>query len=312
MINTVLGPVAPQALGQTLIHEHITTADWSFRAAFGKAYFDREKVFADAVAQFSRLKTEYGLGTVVDGTPINLGRDVELIRDVAAATGLHFVVSTGFYTQMDPVVECHTPAEKAALLVRECENGIGDTGIRPGIFKCAVGEAGFTDFTIELLRSVACAARETGLPVFVHTTVHSRSGEGAADLFTDCGVAPERVILGHSGDTNDLDYLEGLLSRGFYLGMDRFGLHRINNSLENRVDTIAKLCARGWAERLLLSHDRALYLGFGGGWDDEDCPTAPDMTILHRLALPMLLEKGVTCAQIDTMLIDNPARVLAG
>lgn len=310
MINTALGQISVHKLGQTLIHEHITAADWSFRTAFGRKYFDRDKVFADAVAQFTRLKEEYGLGTVVDGTPINLGRDVELIRDVSEATGLNFIISTGFYTQMEPVLECHTHKEKVSLLVDECENGILDTGIKPGIFKCAVGEAGFTDFAVELLVAVACAAVETGLPVFCHTTVHNRSGERVGDIFEENGVKPEKLVLGHSGDSNDIDYLESLLRRGFYLGMDRFGLHKVNNSLENRVDTIAKLCARGWADKLLLSHDRAVYLGFGGGWDDPDCPTAPDLTTIHRLALPMLAKAGVAESDIDKMLIENPAKLL--
>lgn len=311
MVNTVFGPVNAEELGQTLIHEHITAADWSFRAAFGKKYFDRDKVFSDAVAQFGVLKREYGLRTVADGTPINLGRDVGLIKDVAEASGVNFIVSTGFYTQMDPVVECHTPDEKTALLVDECKNGILDTGIRPGIFKCAVGEAGFTDFAVELLGSVARAAKETGLPVFCHTTVHNRSGERVGDIFTDNGVDPEKLVIGHSGDSNDIGYLEGLLKRGFYLGMDRFGLHRVNNSIENRVETIAKLCEKGWADKLLLSHDRAVFLGFGGGWDDPDCPTAPDLTTVHRVALPMLRKRGVSESDIEKMLISNPARLFA-
>ncbi|WP_272818788.1 hypothetical protein [Prescottella equi] len=97
-VNTVRGPIDRSQLGQTLIHEHIVTADWSMRMAFGENYYEHDVIVERAVAQFLRAR-ESGVRTVVDGTPVNMGRDIGLIREVSERTGLEFVVSSGFYYQ---------------------------------------------------------------------------------------------------------------------------------------------------------------------------------------------------------------------
>ena len=96
MVNTVLGPVASDKLGQTLMHEHITCADWSMRMNFGDKFLQYDKLVEMASGQLKKLK-EYGIDTFVDGTAVNLGRDIHLLRDVAEKSGVNIVASSGFY-----------------------------------------------------------------------------------------------------------------------------------------------------------------------------------------------------------------------
>jgi phosphotriesterase-related protein len=117
-----------------------------------------------------------------------------------------------------------------------------------------------------------------------------------------------RVVIGHSGDSTDLDYLKGLLARGSTLGMDRFGLDRIS-AFEDRVNTVAELCRQGYAGQLVLSHDAsAVWGGFPGAARGQANPNW-HYTHIHDDVLPALQERGVTAGQIEQMLVENPRRI---
>ena len=315
-VNTVTGPIETSKLGSTLMHEHICCADWSMRMNFGERFFKFDKVTEAAAAMFSKMSRECGIATVVDGTPVNLGRDVHLIRKVAERTGLHFIASSGFYYQEEPWLMYRSEDEIYELLLDECLNGIEGTGILPGIMKCAVGEAGITPLIRKILTAVARTATKTGLPVFCHHTVFSRNGGDILDIFEHQGVSLGRVILGHSGDTDDLTYLKGMLGRGCYIGMDRFGYCDITLSLPRRAAAIAALCEAGYESKLLLSHDLAVYLGLTESWEEfqqtDPEKRSPDFTLIHKAVLPALLSAGVTQAAFDRMMTDNPRRFFEG
>lgn len=312
-VNTVRGPIDRSQLGQTLIHEHIVTADWSLRMAFGENYYEHDVIVERAVAQFLRAR-ESGVRTVVDGTPVNMGRDIGLIREVSERTGLEFVVSSGFYYQEEVFLNWRSEDEIHAWLSRECEDGIAGTGVRPGIMKAACADGGITPILDRVFRAIGRVAAEQRLPVFCHHHPDVGNGEGILDLFEDCGVEPRQVVLGHSGDTNDLGYLETMLRRGCYLGMDRFGHCAVGNSLAARVRTIVELCARGHGDRLLLSHDLATYFGVFGSWqdfkDDESNDPAVDFTFVNRQVVPALEASGLDPETVRAMLEDNPAEFL--
>lgn len=312
-VHGVLGPIARSDLGQTLIHEHITTADWSMRHAFGGRFFDRAVVVERAVEQFTRAKA-CGVRTVVDGTPVNMGRDVELIREVAQRTGVNFVVSSGFYYQDEVYLAWRTEAEIGALLSAEWSEGIAGTGVRPGMMKVACADDGITEILGKVFRAAGSVAAEHDVPIFCHHHPDVRNGDAIMDIFDDCGVAPDRVVLGHSGDSGDLAYLEAMLQRGCYLGMDRFGHCAVSRSLDDRVATIVALCERGYADRLVLSHDLAAYFGVFGDWDGFLAQPEPevDFTFVHRHVVPALENAGLAREAVHSMLVDNTAAVLAG
>lgn len=314
LVHGVLGPLDSTELGQTLIHEHIVTADWSMRMAFGDHFYEHQVVADRAVQQFSKAK-DRGVRTVVDGTPVNMGRDVHLIREVAERTHLNFVVSSGFYALEEAYLTYRSVDEVHEFLSREFEEGIAGTDVRPGMMKAACGDAGITPILETAFRAIGRVAAEQQVPIFAHHHVSVANGDAILDVLEDCGVTPAQVVLGHSGDTNDLEYLERMLRRGCYLGMDRFGYCAVSNSLEDRVQTIVELCSRGYSAQLLLSHDLATYLGVFGTWQNfkSSDPTDADVdfTFIHSSVMPALESAGLEPSEVAAMLERNPANLFA-
>ena len=307
LINSVTGPIDTTALGPTLIHEHVGGADWSLRMNGGPRFFDYAAVLDKAVALFSKAKHECGITTVVDGTPINLGRDVKLIRDVAERTGINFIVSSGFYYHEEPSLQDCSVDDLYDFLLNDCRNGVADTGIMPGIMKSAVGAAGVTPLLRKILTAIARVSATTGLPVFCHHDVHARTGEEILDIYEHEGVDLNRFILGHSGDTDDLTYLETMLKRGCYIGMDRFAYCDFMLGLQPRVNTIAALWKKGYGSQMMLSHDLVAYRGRIG----TSAPQieTPDLTFIHKTVFPALIAAGVPQPELDRMITENPRRL---
>jgi len=196
------------------------------------------------------------------------------------------------------------------LFVRDITEGIADTGVKAGILKCATDEPGLTPGVERVLRAVGQAHRATGVPITTHTHAHSRRGLDQQRIFAEEGVDLTRVIIGHSGDTTDLDYLEELVDAGSYLGMDRFGLDNIL-SFDDRVDTVARMCERGHAHKMVLAHDASCHID----WLPEAALplVLPNWHYLHihNDVLPALRKRGVTEEQITTMLVDNPRTIFS-
>ena len=159
-----------------------------------------------------------------------------------------------------------------------------------------------------ILRATAQAHRRTGVPISTHTHALRRVGLDQQRIFREEGVDLSRVVIGHSGDTTDLDYLEELISHGSYLGMDRFGIDSIL-SFEDRVNTVAAMCARGYAVRMVLSHDAACYMHH---LPERELPALlPRWHYLHihNDVIPALKQKGVSDEQVQTMLVENPRQI---
>ena len=138
------------------------------------------------------------------------------------------------------------------------KQGIADTGIKAGILKCATDEPGITPGVERVLRAVAQAHKRTGVPISTHTHAGLRRGLEQQRIFEEEGVDLSRVVIGHSGDSTDVGYLEELIAAGSYLGMDRFGIDAIS-SFEDRVNIVATMCERGHADKMVLSHDANCY-----------------------------------------------------
>ena len=134
------------------------------------------------------------------------------------------------------------------MFVRDMTTGIADTGVKAGILKCATDRLGVTTDIDRILRATAKAHRMTGVPISTHTYARGKVGLDQQRIFREEGVDLSRVVIGHSGDTTDLDYLEELIRNGSYIGMDRFGIDTILG-FEERVKTVAALCGRGHAGR---------------------------------------------------------------
>jgi phosphotriesterase-related protein len=197
------------------------------------------------------------------------------------------------------------------MFAGDITDGIAGTGVRAGLLKCAIDHQGLTSGVERVMRAVAQTHHRTGTPITVHTDPGSRSGLVVQKVLChEEGVDPNRIVLGHSGDSTDADHLSELAEAGFVLGMDRFGIN-LEMSFEERADIVVELCRRGFADQLVLSQDAACYID----WIDPGVlPFLPQWHYLHihDEVLPYLREHGVTDDQVTAMLVDNPRRYFEG
>jgi len=314
-IQSVSGPLQAQQLGRVLMHEHVFILDPDFLINYPELDgFDEARHVPDAIVRLNELKSG-GIDTIVDLTVMGIGRDIRRIRTVQAETDLQILVATGLYTFNEVPHIIHIrglsyPGGAAALLtemfVGDITEGIAGTGVRAAILKCATDEQGVTPDVELVLRSVARAQRATGVPISTHTHALTKRGLEQQDVFESEGVDLSRVVIGHSGDTTDLAYLEEIMRRGSFIGMDRFGIDPIL-SFDDRVATVATLCERGHADQMVLSHDAACFIDLSPNIRAH----LPNSHYLHitRDVIPALEKHGVSQDQIDQMLITNPRRI---
>jgi phosphotriesterase-related protein len=306
LLNTAAGAIDTANLGVTLMHEHVFIMTTEIMENYPEGWGDGAKREADAIVRLNELKSR-GVDTIVDLTVVGLGRYVPRIARIAAATELNILVATGLYTYNDVPMYFHYlgpgaplggPEPMIEMFVRDIEHGIGDTGIKAAILKCATDEPGVTPGV------------ETGVPISTHTHAETKRGLEQQRIFAEEGVDLTRVIIGHSGDTTDIGYLEELIAAGSYLGMDRFGVDAFL-STEERVKTVATMCERGHAEKMVLSHDASCYFD---ALPEATLPVAlPNWHYLHihNDVIPALRQRGVTDEQLTTMLVDNPRRIFS-
>ena len=307
-VETVTGPASASDLGFTLMHEHIFVLSEGVPATFPSVW-DREADTKRAVDVLRRLK-ERGVSTLVDVTVLGNGRDVPLIQQVARESGLRVIVATGLYTydELPHYFQTRSIDHMVDLFVQDITEGTQGTSARAAILKCATDRPGVTPGVEKVLHAVARAHRRTGVPITTHTDARSEQGLAQQDIFESEGVDLSRVIIGHSGDSDDIEYLRKLLERGSYIGMDRFGLD-IYLTTDRRVATIARLCEMGYAGRMVLSQDAAVHIdwfppeirqGLGSNWNH--------FHIVDEV-LPALRQAGVSDEQVRLMTVENPRRI---
>jgi phosphotriesterase-related protein len=193
----------------------------------------------------------------------------------------------------------------AELFVREIREGIDDTGVKAAFLKCAVERHGIVGDIPRILAAVSAAAIETGVPVMVHTNAAAGTGLLALEALTDAG-EPSRIVIAHAGDSNDMAYLRSIADTGAWLGCDRFSIEHFNPD-ERRIETLVKLLANGYGDRIHLSHDAASFVDFMVG-DPAFANEKPDYLHISTKILPALRDAGVTDEQIDELMIANPRR----
>jgi phosphotriesterase-related protein len=316
-VNTVLGLVDGGNLGSTLMHEHVfvlspeiekTADEWDEQA-------ERDR----AVARLRELK-QHGIDTLVDLTVIGLGRSIPRIAAIAAQVPeINVVVASGVYTYNEVPMYFHFRGPGTVLggeepmvdlFVREVTEGIGETGVRAAILKCATDRAGLTPGVERVLRAVARAHRATGVPISTHTPTPPQPwGLEQQRVFAEEGVDLTRVVIGHCGGTVDTDYHLALLANGSTLGFDHFGVPGI--TLEDRVDAVARLCERGHAGHVVLSHD-AMCVADWFPRSMVDAWKSWRWTYISDEVLPAMRARGISEGDITTMLVDNPRRILEG
>ena len=339
-IQTVLGAVAPEKLGATLMHEHAPVVDWSElyetpRAPLGPF---REKLLADTArlldAFHASLPAGEGPGAIVETTPIRVGRDPQLLVDLARKTRVHLIACTGFWCEaLAPqhpwavrlgVTDGGTD-EMARLFIREITEGMEDpagawgerfTAVRAGIIKIGVSTWMRPSERVCHV-AAALASRETGCPITTHTT--RGGGLEQAELLLKHGAAPSKVIIGHQGFQDDREHDEAheyhqLIARlGCCVQFDRVD-HK-EYGIEPQARQIVRLAEAGFIDQVLVSHDHAPYY-FPNFASETKRPEdwkalEPDYTTVTTRLAPALVALGMAKADIRKILIENPRRVLA-
>ncbi len=309
-VNTVLGPISASDLGFTLSHEHFLLVDNAMRFSFPD-WIDEEAVLEQSVHEV-KVAMDRGVRTIIDATPINLGRDINLLREISRRTGVNIIASTGFYFQEMPwfSADACDPEIMTELLASEVEKGIGGTDSKPGIIKCATEEAEVTPMNEMFIRMSAGLHKRTGLPIMTHAHADRRMGLRQQDILAKEGVDLSKVIIGHCDDTNDIDYILNVLKNGSYIGMDRMGIVKFNPT-EKRIDMLEKLIALGYGDRIVLSHDCNImsdYSRVGGirriRRDDPVC----NFRIVSEVVLPELRRRGIPDEVIADLTENNIRR----
>ena len=327
-VETVTGPVDATELGTTLIHEHLQARDdavrfqWPHVSTVGIQGNDPVEVPADALfdgaVKAARDIVELGVKTICDPSCMFLGRDIELMRGVAEASGLQVVPCTGIYTydHLPMYFMSRSPDEIADLFIHDIETGIQGTEAKAAFLKCAADEPGVNENVEKVHRAVARAHVRTGVPIMAHSRPASDTAPRQIEIFEEEGVDLSRVQIAHCGDTDDVDYIERLIDKGVYVGLDRFGIE-MYLPFDRRIPTTLALLERGYAERMFISADACVTIDWFPLEVDKQMIAAGavrdwTMTMVPSKVVPALKDGGVTDEQIETMLVANPPRWLAG
>lgn len=298
MIQTVLGPIKASELGVTMAHEHLSVDLGSVRGDTDSVFTASDLVFSE----MERLRAS-GVASVVEVSCIDMGRDVRALQEISRRSGLNIICSTGFYLEKyHPAWLADAPVSRIEeVLEGEFANGIDGTDVRPGVIGEIAGEkTQITDSERKVMIASAHVAARVGCAVTTHCQLGCLAPE-QADLLIGEGMDPAKVVLGHLDLANDLDYYRRVLARGVNIGFDTCGKVAYLAD-EQRAQNLATLAAEGYASQIVLSTDisRQSYMHGKGGFG---------YTAVMERVLPMAREHGLDEASIQTMLVDNPARI---
>jgi phosphotriesterase-related protein len=302
-VQTVLGAVAPGDLGFTLPHEHTKCSLWWIenRWDYWELIGDEPRI-NEEMAAYKAL----GGGTLVDVTPIGIGRDMTRLARLAQATGLHIVAGAGWYRQAYYPAEARIDRRSIDDLADEIVQEFVDGPVRPGI----IGEIGtdkpwVTAQEERVFRAAARAALRTGASVTTHA-VQSDVGLAQLSILEDEGLDPARIVIGHCDSHPRIEHWREIVRRGAHVEADFLGMSftPLERAGEPKiVELISTLLNEGFEKQILLSqdvcHDSQLASYGGNGY-----------TYLQKSFLPCLVAAGVNAATIKTITVENPARLL--
>jgi len=310
LINSVLGPLDTEALGFTLMHEHVISQ--GFVAQNYPELFDDH--FMDKIIAGISDSKKGGVDTIIDATTFDLGRDAAALAEISRRTKVNIIACTGWWMNTPQYIGGTSPDVYADLFVREIQEGIAGTGIKAGILKSAADFGGVTPEGEIMLRAVARAHHRTTVPIILHSYAPEQVARRQLSVLEEEGVDLKWVAVDHVNDTTDLEYLTWLLDRGCYLGMDRYP--GLNLSSRSRTETMKKLIDAGWTDRLLPSHDCSL------ATPDTFFPPEVKESILKgnpygylylkKVVFAQLEEMGVPKTTLDTLCVNGPRNFFEG
>jgi phosphotriesterase-related protein len=314
-VQTVQGPIDASELGLTLVHEHVRFRDEAVAEQWPGRY--DEQLELDAALLAVNDAKQRGVRTIVDPTAMFGGRDVRFCKRVADQTGVRIVACTGIYSYdyLPHYFENRDVDVMADHFVEDIEIGVQGTDIRAAFLKCAADAAGVTEHVEKIHRAVARASLQTGAPIMAHSMPAVGTGPRQVEIFAEEGVDMAKVQIAHCGDTDDVDYIQGLIDNGVYVGLDRYGLE-MYLPIDKRNATAAELLRRGHAEQLMISQDFCATIDWfppeaAEVFEGQGAIRNWSMTLVFDEVVPALRELGaMDDASCDTVFVQNPRRWL--
>ncbi len=300
IIRTVRGDIAPESLGVCAMHEHIlgqppTPSEHDF-------VLDRIDAVQHDVIRFRQA----GGSAIVEMTPVDYGRNVRGLREIAHQCDIHIVAVTGCIKEQFAYawLRHQTVASLSTRMIDDICVGCDGTDIRAGLLKAGSSLHQITVLEQLLFAACATAHHATGAAISTHTEVGTMA-HAQIDLLTQHGVPVERIVIGHCDHILDLDHHKSLLARGVTIGYDQIGKTKYASDTV-RAQYIAALCAAGYSHQLVLSCDIARRTGLRG----YGYPDALSYTHLVTTFRDQLRGAGVCESDMWQMFVGNPARIL--
>jgi phosphotriesterase-related protein len=304
-VPTATGSVAPSLLGTTLIHEHVLV-DFVGADRVSPSRYNRDEVFRVALPKLQEVRRR-GCRTLVECTPAYLGRDPELLRRLSKASGVLVLTNTGYYgAARDKHLPKHafeeTPEQLAQRWVREAQDGIDGTGIRPAFQKLGVDAGPLSAVDRKLIEAGCLTWQQTGLRMHVHTG-NGEAALGILEVLKQRGVPARAYVWVHAQNERDREIHRRLGAEGAFLEFD--GINE--RSLDRHLAAVLDLWKAGFANQLLISQDSGWYhVGEPGGGNYRG------YTFLFDAFLPALRRARMTEADLRRLLVLNPRTVFAG
>jgi phosphotriesterase-related protein len=256
-----------------------------------------------------------GIETIVDATTLDLGRDVNVLAEAARSSGVNIIACTGWWMEKLRFLVGLSPDRLAAVFVRDIEKGIAGTNIKAGVLKGASDMAGVTPEEETVLRAIARAHLQTGVPIMLHSYSPGQVGRRQIAILSDEKVDLTRVKLDHSNDTTDLEYLEWILDQGCYLGLDMYPGQNVSSLARTR--TLKALIEAGHQDHLCLSHDWSLARvneakTIIGTPEKRKIINPEGFLYINRVVFPQLRELGVSEKVISRLLVEGPRNFFEG
>jgi len=308
MINTVLGPISEDDLGITLIHEHIVVD--IIGADRGERTYTIEEV-VDYVLPYLLEAKDKGLQTIVEATPLGLGRDLDVLVECSKKSGLNIITCTGAWDgsnvkglSVPKDIKEMTIDEIADVWTREFEEGIDDTGIKPGFIKMALGdEEEIFPLQEKLLRAAARTSKKTGMRIHCHIYA-AVSVPGAIKIIEDEELPYDNFIWLHADGQMEMDIVLESGKKGIWLQFDGIASKKDHTAYPS---AIKKLIEENLIPQLLFGQDS------GSFWvkdDPEDWPMRPYARFFNEF-IPYCAKEGIDKELINKVVTENSRRALS-
>ena len=300
-VNTVCGLKNIDELGFTLIHEHIICVAALMLKTFPN-FFDYHKLKRQVIDKLREANEVYGVETLVDGTPFQLGRDVELIQEISEQSGVNIIVSTGYYTPYGFGFNIVPIDIQAQYFAEECRNGIEKSSIRPAMLKSA-SMKNDSDIALQVM---AETQKLTDLPLFLHSDSYCGNGIMQAEILKKANCDMSKIIIGHVGDTMNFDYVEKILQYGCFVSLDRIA--RASDA-ERKSSFYAEAAMRFGVEKLFFSHDCILYPIEKNSLQSGDPKEIGSLLSINKFLIPELRKRGFSDKELHQLFVENPRKL---